>query len=74
MSRLHPVLTAMSVVAFVTYLAIGLRFGTAMHSAMPALNYRGVAYITIAWPFLLESNPIKAPIPLWVFSFKEGPQ
>lgn len=57
--------------ALIAYICVGLHFGLALHSAMPALNWRGVAYITATWPLQLKVSPIRMPIPSWVFSFKD---
>jgi hypothetical protein len=54
----------------VWYVTTGSYLAGVMSSAMPAINPWGMAYITLTWPFHMKMNPIRAPIPAWVFTFE----
>lgn len=55
------------------YIAVGLFMGVSMASAIPALNWKGVAYYAAAWPVFLASGtgllPITPWVPSWSFTF-----
>lgn len=58
----------------VFYIVVGLLMGAGMNRAIPAINAKGVAYITVTWPgFVVAAafgtpNP---PVPSWAFSFED---
>jgi len=55
-----------------SYLAIGAICGSSMAAAIPAISWKGEAYIAATWPLWMKVSPVKLPIPEWVFSFEES--
>lgn len=54
-----------------SYLGIGAVLASSMAAAIPAISWKGEAYIAATWPLWMKVSPVKLPIPEWAFSFEE---
>lgn len=52
------------------YMLTAVFCGNAITNVMPAVNWRGGAYVGLTWPFWISGGKLPVlPIPGWAFTF-----